>query len=59
MIPSFIGQPDLRLGAQLLTMAVMVTRRTKTKNILFIIILLKDKKLIIAKVSYINIIYQR
>lgn len=59
MIPSLIGQPDLRLGAQLLIMAVTVTRSTKTKNNLFIIILLRGKKLIIAKVSYINIIYQR
>jgi len=43
MMPSFIGQPDLRLGLQLLIRAVIVARTAKTKKILFIIMLLKLK----------------
>lgn len=37
MILSFIGQPDLRLGLQLVTTAATVIRAMRIKNTFFII----------------------
>lgn len=47
MIPSDMGQLDLRLGLQLLIIAVTANSITKIKNIFFIV-LLWSFKLIIA-----------
>jgi hypothetical protein len=51
MIFSVIGQPDLRLGLQLLIKAVAAIKKRQTKNIFFIVLLLKLKNLILHKYS--------
>jgi|GEM_PF-5532222 len=56
MMPSVMGQLDLRLGLQL-TIAVTVNSTTKTKNIFFIVFLW-SLKLIIAFVLFAKIIYE-
>jgi len=57
MMPSVIGQLDLRLGLQLLIRTAAVTSTINTKNIFFIIFLW-SLKLIIAFVLSAKIIYE-
>ncbi len=52
MMPSLMGQPDLRLGAQLLTIAEMVIISSRAKNIFFIISLLRFKNLLLQILSF-------
>jgi hypothetical protein len=56
MIFSVIGQPDLRLGLQLLIITVTIINKVNKKNIFFIV-WLWSLKLIIAKLLSAKVIY--
>jgi len=51
-MPSLIGHPDLRLGAQLLTRAVTAIISSSAKNTFFIISLLSLKNLLLQTQSF-------